>query len=123
LIELYRRIGKATGGEGGGGREELPPTPVLKAYGIQQVDQVRQALRAREDEGARSGQLTPRWQQRIQQIEDTLTDAEMAIDQVDDDLESAPAWNKISVILTQKVKKAEKEIPMLFIDVVGTGTR
>jgi molecular chaperone DnaK (HSP70) len=116
LIDLYHKIHQKDD-------NELPPTPVLKAYAAQQVDQTRQALRDREGEGDRAGHLTARWQQRIQQIDDALTDAEVAIDQIDDELESQAAWSKISVVLTQKVKKAEKEIPMLFIDVVGSGIR
>jgi len=113
LESLLRRLERPAREEGD---RDVPPTPLQKLFAGMQMDQTRQALRAKEAELMQEGKFE-RLRNRIDRLREDIDTAETTIHQIDDNADAKAAQAQIQLVFFQKVKIIEDQIPTLGVDV------
>ena len=118
LNKLHSRLTKVTSGgdEGGSGTQELPPTPILKDYFMQDVDSLRSSLTLKREEIERLPNYDTRLKPRCDEAARAIDQMEAAIDKVDDGLDPKRARGQLQIAVRAK-QKLERQIAQIAVDV------
>jgi hypothetical protein len=94
MARLYQRLFKLAG--------DLPPTPLLKGYCMQEMYRLRRTLDQKREELVSLSNYPTKFKVRCDDIEKWIDVMERAIDQVDDDLEARQGLAKLQIVLRHR---------------------